>query len=52
MVSRAWSSASKKGPQPALMQALELRHFFSALSWEGQRPDLDKYDLDFGFGAG
>jgi hypothetical protein len=32
MASRAWSSASKKGAQPSLVQALELPPLFSALS--------------------
>jgi len=32
MASRAWSSASKKGAQRFLVQALELPPLFSALS--------------------
>jgi hypothetical protein len=31
MASRAWSSVSKKGAQPFLVQALELPPLFSAL---------------------
>src|SRR6266851_137801 len=49
MASRAWSSASKKGVQPSLVQALELPPLFSALSSEGERSGRDKYDLDFEF---
>jgi hypothetical protein len=52
MASRAWSSARKKRARPPLMRALELPPLFRALSWEGQRSDRDKYDLDSEFGPG